>query len=69
MRAVATLETSERNPESSRYSEDSILRFGEGLIGFSDCELCVAQRRYRALPQVQSTERDDVGSWFWMQRI
>ena len=35
MRAVATIE---RKPDSGIYAEDSVLRFAEGLIGFSDCK-------------------------------
>lgn len=63
MRAVATLETSDRNSEYRRYSEDSILRFSEGLIGFSDCKSFVLLESEGIAPfrRLQSTERDEVG--------
>src|SRR5882672_3017849 len=63
MRAVATLETSDQILESSRYSEDSILRFSEGLIGFSDCKSFVLLESEGIAPfrRLQSTERDEVG--------
>jgi flagellar assembly factor FliW len=67
MRAVATLETSLETlaggAESSRYSDDAILRFNEGLIGFSDCKTFVLLESEGIAPfrRLQCTERDDVG--------
>ena len=63
MKAVATLETLENSPETGRYSEDSILRFNEGLIGFSDCKSFVLLESDGIAPfrRLQSTDRDDVG--------
>jgi len=63
MKAVATLETSESSLEAGRYSDDAILRFNEGLIGFSDCKSFVLLESEGIAPfrRLQSTERDDVG--------
>ena len=60
MRAVATLE---RKAEAGAYAEDSIVRFAEGLIGFSDCKSFVLMENEGIAPfrRVQSTERADVG--------
>jgi flagellar assembly factor FliW len=63
MKAVATMETSEGNGEPVSYSEDSILRFPEGLIGFNDCKSFVLLESEGIAPfrRLQSTERDEVG--------
>jgi len=67
MRALATLETpadaSAVVSQLGRYSEDAILRFGEGLIGFNDCKSFVLLESEDIAPfrRLQSTERDDVG--------
>ena len=63
MRAVATLDTAEQNLPLVQYSEDSILRFDEGLIGFSDCKSFVLLESEGIAPfrRLQSTERDEVG--------
>ena len=63
MRAVATLDTVEQNLPLVQYSEDSILRFDEGLIGFSDCKSFVLLESEGIAPfrRLQSTERSEVG--------
>ena len=64
MRAVATIDSVEQNPlPLLQYSEDSILRFSEGLIGFSDCKSFVLLESEDIAPfrRLQSTERDDLG--------
>jgi len=60
MKAVATLE---RNTESGPYSEDAILRFQEGLIGYSNCKCFVLLESEGIAPfrRLQSTERAEVG--------
>ena len=59
MKAVATIE---RKTNTSLYAEDSILRFAEGLIGFSECKYFVLLESEGIAPfrRLQSTERDDV---------
>lgn len=60
MRAAAIME----NPsETGIYSNDSILRFHEGLIGFSDCKSFVILESDEIAPfrRLQSTERPEVG--------
>jgi len=63
MRAVATLDTAKQNLPLVQYSENSIIRFDEGLIGFSDCKSFVLLESEGIAPfrRLQSTERDDVG--------
>ena len=64
MRAVATVDSVEQNHlPFIQYSEDSILRFSEGLIGFSDCKSFVLLESEGIAPfrRLQSTERDEVG--------
>jgi flagellar assembly factor FliW len=63
MRAVATLDTVDQNPPLVQYTEDSIIRFSEGLIGFSDCKSFVLLESEGIAPfrRLQSTERDEVG--------
>ena len=60
MKAVATME---KHGESKLYSEDSILRFSEGLIGYSECKAFVLLESDGIAPfrRLQSTERNDVG--------
>jgi len=60
MRAAATLEN---NSEMGIYSEDSLIRFPEGLIGFSDCKTFVLLESDEIAPfrRLQCTERKDVG--------
>jgi len=63
MRAVATLDPAKQNLPLVQYSENSIIRFDEGLIGFSDCKSFVLLESEGIAPfrRLQSTERDDVG--------
>jgi flagellar assembly factor FliW len=64
MRPVATLDSEKQNHlPLVQYSEDSIIRFDEGLIGFSDCKSFVLLESEGLAPfrRLQSTERDDVG--------
>ena len=64
MRAVATSDSMEQNHlPLIQYSEDSILRFNEGLIGFCECKSFVLLESEGIAPfrRLQSTERDDVG--------
>lgn len=60
MKAVATME---KNSETALYRDDSILRFSEGLIGYSDCKTFVLLENDGIAPfrRLQSTERADVG--------
>jgi flagellar assembly factor FliW len=60
MKAVATLE---KTAETGLYAEDSILRFKEGLIGFSDCKSFVLLENDGIAPfrRLQSTNRPEVG--------
>ena len=63
MRGVATFDTADQNPPLVRYSEDSILRISEGLIGFSECKSFVLLESEDIAPfrRLQSTDRDRVG--------
>jgi len=60
MRAVATIE---RKSDSGIYAQDSILRFSEGLIGFSECKNFVLLESEGISPfrRLQCVDRDDVG--------
>src|SRR5437762_13977443 len=60
MKAAATMEN---RSESGIYSDDSILRFQEGLIGFNDCKTFVLLENDEIAPfrRLQSTERPEVG--------
>src|SRR3954464_9319035 len=60
MRAAATMEN---KSEMEIYSDNSLLRFPEGLIGFSDCKNFVLLENEEIAPfrRLQSTERKDVG--------
>lgn len=60
MKAVATME---KKTEAGAYAEDSIIRFPEGLIGFSDCKSFVLMETEGIAPfrRLQSTERPEVG--------
>jgi flagellar assembly factor FliW len=60
MRAVATMEGGRK---SKGYSEDSILTFQEGLIGFSDCKSFVLLENRGIAPfrRLQCTERPEIG--------
>jgi flagellar assembly factor FliW len=64
MRAVATLDSVEQSHlPLVQYTEDSVLRFNEGLIGFNDCKSFVLLESEGIAPfrRLQSTEREDVG--------
>jgi flagellar assembly factor FliW len=64
MRAIATLDSAEQNHlPLVQYSEDSILRFSEGLIGFSDCKSFVLLESEDIAPfrRLQSTDREELG--------
>jgi flagellar assembly factor FliW len=60
MKATATIR---KETEPAIYSKDSIIRFEEGLIGFSDCKDFVLMENEQIAPlrRLQSTEREDVG--------
>jgi flagellar assembly factor FliW len=60
MKAAATMEN---KSETEIYSDDSLLRFQEGLIGFSDCKTFVLLESEEIAPfrRLQSVERKDVG--------
>jgi len=60
MKSAATMEN---KSDMETYSDDSILRFHEGLIGFSDCKTFVLLENDEIAPfrRLQSTERKDVG--------
>jgi flagellar assembly factor FliW len=60
MKAAATMEN---KSETEIYSDDSLLRFQEGLIGFSDCKTFVLLESEAIAPfrRLQSVERKDVG--------
>jgi len=63
MRAGATFDTADQHPPLLQYSEDSLLRFDEGLIGFSNCKSFVLLESEGIAPfrRLQSTERHEVG--------
>ena len=63
MRVVATSNTAEQILPMVQYSQDSIIRFDEGLIGFSDCKSFVLLESEGIAPfrRLQSTKRDEVG--------
>jgi flagellar assembly factor FliW len=60
MKSVATIE---RKTDTGVYTEDSILRFTEGLIGFSDCKNFVLLENEAISPfrRLQCVDRNDVG--------
>jgi flagellar assembly factor FliW len=60
MKSAATMEN---QSDMGAYSDDSIIRFQEGLIGFSDCKTFVLLESDDIVPfrRLQSTERKDVG--------
>jgi flagellar assembly factor FliW len=60
MKAAAIMEN---KSETEIYSDDSLLRFQEGLIGFSDCKTFVLLESEEIAPfrRLQSVERKDVG--------
>ena len=53
----------EQSTQPRPYSKDSIIRFEEGLIGFSECKNFVLMETDELAPfrLLQSTERSDIG--------
>ena len=60
MKAIAFLE---KKPYSPARSRETVIRFDEGLIGFSDCKSFVLMENDEIAPfrRLQSTDRPDVG--------
>ncbi len=53
----------EKRTEGLEHSPDTVIRFEEGLFGFSDCKTFVLMENDEIAPfrRLQSTERPDVG--------
>jgi flagellar assembly factor FliW len=60
MKAIAIME---KKIDSSAVSREAVIKFEEGLIGFSECKSFVLMENEDIAPfrRLQSTERQDVG--------